>query len=235
MRWLDGITDPMDMRMSKLWELVMDREACCAAVHGIFQARVLEWVAIFFSSARKWKVKVKSLSRVWPSATPWTAAYQASPSMGFSRHEDWSGVPLPSPLRCIDPPYILLLFCCSVVSDSLGPYGLQHSRLPCPSPSSEVCSNWCSLSQWCHATISSSVVPFSSCPQSFSASGSFSNELALLIRWPKFWSFSFNISPSNEHPRLISFRMDWLDLLFSFLYSSTLTYIHDYWKNHSLD
>ena len=74
---------------------------------------------------------------------------------------------------CIDPPYILMLFCCSVISDSLGPYGLQHARLPCPSPSSEICSNRYSLSRWCHTTISSSVIPFSSCPQSFSASGSF--------------------------------------------------------------
>ena len=85
----------------------------------------------------------------------------------------------------------------------------------------------------------------------------FSNESALCIRWPKYWSFSFNISPSDEHPGLISLRMDWLDLLavqgntqetsptpqfnsinslaLSFLYSPTLTSIHDYWKNHSLD
>ena len=63
-------------------------------VPGILQARTLEWVAISFSNARKWKVKVKSLSRVRPSATPWTAAYQAPPSMGFSRQEYWSGVPL---------------------------------------------------------------------------------------------------------------------------------------------
>ena len=81
------------------------------------------------------------------------------------------------------------------------------------------------------------------------------NESSLRIRWPKYWSFSFNISPSNEHPGQISFRMDWLDLLavqrtlksllqhlksinslaLSFLYSPTLTSIHDYWKNHSLD
>ena len=63
---------------------------------GILQARTLEWVAISFSNAWKWKVKVKLLSRVQPSATPWTAAYQAPPSMGFSRQEYWSGVPLPS-------------------------------------------------------------------------------------------------------------------------------------------
>ena len=64
---------------------------------GIFQARTLEWVAISFSNAWKWKVKVKSLSRVRLLATPWTATYQAPPSMGFSRQQYWSGVPLPSP------------------------------------------------------------------------------------------------------------------------------------------
>ena len=67
-------------------------------VPGILQARTLEWVAISFSSAWKWKVKVRSLSCVQPSVTPWTAAYQAYPSMGFSRQEYWSGVPLPSPI-----------------------------------------------------------------------------------------------------------------------------------------
>ena len=66
-------------------------------VPGILQARILEWVAISFSNAWKWKVKEKSLSHVRPSVTPWTAAYQAPLSMGFSRQEYWSGVPLPSP------------------------------------------------------------------------------------------------------------------------------------------
>ena len=87
----------------------------------------------------------------------------------------------------------------------------QHVSPPCPSPTPWVHPNPCLLCQWYHLTISSSVVPFSSCPQSFPASGSF--ESALRIRWPKYWSFSFNISPSNEHPGLISFRMNWLDLL----------------------
>ena len=93
-------------------------------------------------------------------------------------------------------------------------------------------------------------------PSIFPSIRVFSNESALHIRWPKYWSFSFSISPSNEHPGLISFRMDWLDLLavegtqessptpqfksinssaLSFLYSPTLTSIHDYWKNHSFD
>ena len=66
-------------------------------VPGILQATTLEWLAIAFSNAWKWKVKVKSLSRVWLFAIPWTTAYQAPPSMGFSRQEYWSGVPLPSP------------------------------------------------------------------------------------------------------------------------------------------
>ena len=66
-------------------------------VPGILQARTLEWVAVSFSNAGKWKVRVKSLSCVWLLATPWTAAYQAPPSMGFSRQEYWSGLPLPSP------------------------------------------------------------------------------------------------------------------------------------------
>jgi len=64
---------------------------------GTLQARTLEWVAISFSNAWKWKVKVKSLSHVLLLVTPWTAAHQAPPSMGFSRQEYWSGVPLPSP------------------------------------------------------------------------------------------------------------------------------------------
>ena len=67
-------------------------------VTGILQARPLEWVAISFSNAWKWEVKVKSLSCVWLLATPWTSAHQAPPSMGFSRQEYWSGVPLPSPV-----------------------------------------------------------------------------------------------------------------------------------------
>ena len=66
-------------------------------VPGILQVRTLEWIAIYFSNAWKWKVKVKLLSRVRLLVTPWTAAYQAAPSMGFSRQEYWSGVPLPSP------------------------------------------------------------------------------------------------------------------------------------------
>ena len=101
-------------------------------------------------------------------------------------------------------------FSCSVVSDSFWCHGLQHSRLPCPSPTPGVYSNSCPLSQWCHPTISSSVVPFPSSLQSFVSSGAFSNEAVLHIRWPKYWSFTFSISPSNEYSGLISFRIDCL-------------------------
>ena len=72
------------------------------SIHGILQARTLEWVVISFSNAWKWKVKVKSLSCVWLLVTPWTAAHQAPPSMGFSVQPYWSGVPLPSPYIYID-------------------------------------------------------------------------------------------------------------------------------------
>ena len=92
------------------------------------------------------------------------------------------------------------------------PHGLQHTRPPCPSPTSRVYSNSCPLSQWCHPTISS-CHPLLLLPPIPPSIRVFCNEPALHIRWPKYWSVSFSISPSNEHPGLISFRMDWLDLL----------------------
>ena len=89
---------------------------------------------------------------------------------------------------------LLVQFSHSVVSDSLQPHGLQHSRLPCPSVSPWVCSNSCPLSWWCHSTISSSVTPFSSCPQSFPASRSFlmSQLYALIKSWFCFFFFCFS-------------------------------------------
>ena len=98
----------------------------------------------------------------------------------------------------------------SVVSDSLWPHELQHARPPCPSPTPGVYSNSCPFSRWCHPTISSSVVPFSS-HQSFPASGSFLMS-RLFTSGGKSIGFSFSISPSNEYSGLISFRIDWFDL-----------------------
>ena len=141
------------------------------------------------------------------------------------------------------------------MSASLRPHGLHHTRLPCPSLSPGVCSNSCPFSRWCHPTISSSAAPFS-CSHSFLASWCFLvSQLFLSIRWPKYWSFSFRISPSNEYSGLISFRVDWLDILAvegtlqsllqhhsskaSILWHSAffivqLTSVHDYRKDHSL-
>ena len=137
------------------------------------------------------------------------------------------------------------------MSDSLKPHGLQYARLPCPSPSPRACSIELMMPFnhfiFCRPLLLSSIFP---------SIRVFSNESTLCMRWPKDWSFSFNISPCNEHPGLISSRMDWLDLLsprdsqessptpqfksvnswvLSFLYSPILTSIHDYCKNHSFD
>ena len=103
----------------------------------------------------------------------------------------------------------------SVMSDSLRPHESQHARPPCPSPTPRVYSNSCPSSWWCHPAISSSAIPISSCPESrsFPSIMVFSIESTLRIRWPKFLSLSFSINPSNKHPELISFRMDWLDIL----------------------
>ena len=96
--------------------------------------------------------------------------------------------------------------------NSLWPHGLQHARPPYPPPTPRAYSNSCPLSWWCHPTISS-CHPLLLPPSSFPSIKVFSNESALHIRWPKYWSFSFNNSPSSEHSGLISFRMHWLDLL----------------------
>ena len=103
----------------------------------------------------------------------------------------------------------ILLFSHPVVSDSLQPHGLQHATLPCPSLSPGARSNSCSLSQWyhlilCHPLLLSSIFP---------SIRIFSSELAFPIKWPNYWSFSFSISPSSEQTGLISFRIDWFDLL----------------------
>ena len=94
-------------------------------VPGILQARTLEWVAISFSNAWKWKVKLKSLSHTRLLATPWTAAHQAPPSLGFSRQEHWSGLPFPSPMHESEK----WNWSRSVMSDSSPPHGLQPTRL----------------------------------------------------------------------------------------------------------
>ena len=96
---------------------------------------------------------------------------------------------------------------------TLQPHGLQHTKLPCPSPTPRVHPNSCPLNWWCRPTISFTVVPFSSCPQSLPASGSFPMSQFFTSGGQSIGAFSFSISPSNEYSGLISFRFDWLDLL----------------------
>ena len=136
-----------------------------------------------------------------------------------------------------------------VMSDSLWPHESQHTRPPCPSPAPRVHANLCPSSQWCHPAISSSIVPFSSCPQSLLASGSF--PLGQLFSWG---SQSIGVSalasflPKNTQDWSPSEWTGWISLqskgpqfksinssVPSFLHSPTLTSMHDHWKNHSLD
>ena len=133
----------------------------------------------------------------------------------------------PSPLKLYQLGSVQLLSC--VHSDSLQPHRLQHARLPCPSPTPGACSNSCPSSQWCHPTISSSVVPFSSCLWSFPASV-FSSELVLPIRWPKYRSFTFSISisPSNEYSGLISLGLTGLISLQSKGLTITIQHNHQF-------
>ena len=119
----------------------------------------------------------------------------------------------------------------AVVSDPFQPHRLYHARPPCPSTTPGTYSNSCLLSQWCHSTLSSSVIPFCLLPSIFPSIRVFSNESVLHIRWPKFWSFSFSISLSNEYSGL---GIDWLDLLAVQgslkVFSSTIFWKHQFFS-----
>ena len=153
--------------------------------------------------------------------------------------------------------HVFSVFLSSLVSDSLQPHGLQHTSLPCPSPTPGTCSDSCPSSCWCHPTISSSVVPFSSRLQSFPASGSFpmshfftsggqsigvsaSASVLPMNIWDRFslgWTGWISLQSKGLSRRVFSvpqFKSINSSVL-SFLYSPTLTSIHDCWKNHSLD
>ena len=174
-------------------------------IHGILQARILEWVPFPFSrgsSQPRDRIQVSCIAGRF--FTSWATR---------------PGVDCGSDHVIIIAKFRLKL---KKVGETTRPFSsvqshqtlcdpMDCSMPPCLSPAPGVYSNSCPLSQWCHPIISSFVIPFSPCPQSFWASGSWrdhlKNESVFHIRWPKYCSFSFNISPSNEHSGLISFRM----------------------------
>ena len=213
-------------------------------------------------------------SVVSDSATPWTVARQAPQTMGFSRQEYWSGLPFPPPGDLPDPG----IEPTSPASSALagGPSGklssvqlLSDLRLfatpwTAARQASLPITNSCSLLKLMSIELvmpSNHLIlccPRLLLPSIFPSIRVFSNESALPIRWPKYWSFGFSISSSNEYSGLISFRVDWLDLLTVevtlkslfqhqsskasvlqcsafFMAEPILTSIHDYWKNHSFD
>ena len=154
---------------------------CCYYMFTFFQLLILE--PSFCSSGKAWKTK---------------AFLQVSGKGGV-------GKSILGKLHRVL--FSSIQFSHSVVSDSLRPHESQHTRPPCPSPTSGVHSDSCPSSRWCHPAISScrTLLLLPPNPPSIRV---FSNESALRIRWPKYWSFSFSFSPSNEHPGLIFFRMD---------------------------
>ena len=186
---------------SCVWLFVtpMDCSLPGSSIPEILQTWILKWVAMcsgdlsdsgvkptsltfpelaggFFTTAAAAAAAAKSLQSCLTLCDPIDGSPPGSPVPGFSRQQHWSGLSFPSPL---EPPKGSLAkdnsvqFSCSVMSDSLRPHGLQHARPPCPSPTPGAYSNSYPWSQWCYPTMSSLVVPFSSHPQSFPASGSF--------------------------------------------------------------
>ena len=164
--------------LEKRWKLTSSSKTKCNRPTPLLQKKQSDWASYYFLLL----LLLSHFSSVQLLATPGTAAYQAPPSMGFSRQEYWSGVPLPSPLISFS-----VQFSRSVVSDSLQPHESQYARPLCPSSTPRVHTNSRPSSRWCHPAISSSVILFSSFPQSLPASESFpmnsSHEVAKVLEF----------------------------------------------------
>ena len=219
----------------------MDRGAWWAAVHGVAKSRtrlsVFTFTFHFHALEKEMATHSSVLALVFMDGIRWSTLF-----LFIDVWIAWGFFPVH--------------LSCSVMSSCLQPHGLQHARLPCPSPTPRVYSNSSPLSRWCHPTISSSVIPFSSHLQSFLSSGSFpmnqlftsggqsigvsvlASVLPMNIQdWsPLGWTGWISLQSkglsrvfSNTTVKIIN------SLVLSFLYSPTLTSIHDYWKNHSFE
>ena len=234
-----------------------DRSSSGSSVHGIILARIVEWVDISFGGRAS---RPTDLTRV-SCLSCIAGGFFTTWAVGEARCIRWNNHSSEIYFEIFviyNEKYIFasVQFSHSVMSDSLPPHEWQHARPPCPSPTPGVHSNPCSSSWWCHPTISSSVIPFSSCPQSFPASGSFqvsqffasggqsigvSASISVLPMNTQDWSplgwtgwislQSKGLQESSPTPQFKSINFSAL----SFLYSPTFTSIHDHGKYHSFE